>query len=397
MKHSVEQYPTIDQKVELSFCYPVVFTRDLFAVSNDTLAASLAIVLSGEESKTLVFLDDGVAKTHPDLVERLELYFQSHVTRTGRLCHLEIVEGGEQIKNSNAIVDRIHFLVDKHKIDRHSAILAIGGGAVLDAVGFGAATSHRGVRHIRIPSTVLSQNDSGVGVKNGINKFGKKNFVGCFCPPNAVLNDALLLETLENRDWLGGVSEAVKVALLKDSAFFEELESLAEAIAKRDLDAMERVVYRCAELHLDHIRNSGDPFEQGSSRPLDFGHWSAHKLESMSAYDIRHGEAVAIGLCLDCVYSYHSGWIGKEAMDRVLNFFETICLKCSDPLLFKKNSSGSFELLEGLEEFREHLGGKLTIMMLKGIGNPLEVNDVNADLMKDSINYLLDRERSKES
>jgi len=217
--------------------------------------------------------------------------------------------------------------------------------------------------------------------------------VGSFCPPNAVLNDALLLETLEDRDWRGGVSEAVKVALLKDPQFFEELEGLAEGIVSRNLDAMERVVYRCAELHLDHIKNSGDPFEQGSSRPLDFGHWSAHKLESMSNYGIRHGEAVAIGLCLDCTYSYLSGWIKEEELQRVLNFFDSIKLNCSDPLLFRKSESGEFEIMEGLEEFREHLGGRLTIMMLKGIGVPLEVNEVNPDLMNESINYLLQRDQ----
>ena len=391
MNQSLVQYPTIDQKVELSFSYPVIFTRGLFATSNDILASTMESVLSGEDSKSLVFVDDGLAKSHPELVQQLEDYFRSHAGKTGVLCHLEIIEGGESIKNSGAIIDLVHHLVDTHKIDRHSAIIAIGGGAVLDAVGYAAATSHRGVRHVRIPSTVLSQNDSGVGVKNGINKFGKKNFVGCFCPPNAVINDTLLLETLEDRDWLGGVSEAVKVALLKDPQFFHELEELADAIANRNLEAMERVVYRCAELHLDHIRSSGDPFEQGSSRPLDFGHWSAHKLESMSKYSIRHGEAVAIGLSLDCVYSYHSGWIDLEVLERVLIFFEKISLQTSDPLLFKKTSSDKFEVLEGLEEFREHLGGKLTIMMLKGIGNPLEVNEVNPDLMKESINYLLQR------
>ena len=93
-------------------------------------------------------------------------------------------------------------------------MVAIGGGAVLDAVGYAAATAHRGVRLIRVPTTVLSQDDSAVGVKNGINAFGKKNFVGSFAPPHAVLNDFDLLRTLQDRDWRAGISEAVKVALL---------------------------------------------------------------------------------------------------------------------------------------------------------------------------------------
>ena len=131
-------------------------------------------------------------------------------------------------------------------IDRHSYVVAIGGGAVLDAVGYAAATAHRGVRLVRVPTTTLSQDDSAVGVKNGINAFGKKNFVGTFAPPHAVLNDFDLLTTLDDRDWRAGISEAVKVALLKDSAFFAWIEQHARELDERSLDAMAMLVHRCA-------------------------------------------------------------------------------------------------------------------------------------------------------
>ena len=165
----------------------------------------------------------------------------------------------------------------------------------MDMAGLAAATAHRGVRHIRIPTTTLSQCDSGVGVKNGINAFGKKNFIGTFAPPFAVINDFQLLAPLSPRDKRAGFAEAVKVACIRSREFFDALEEDAAALAQFQPDAMRKLIRRCAELHMDHIATSGDPFEFGSARPLDFGHWSAHKLEQLSDFKIRHGEAVAIG------------------------------------------------------------------------------------------------------
>src|SRR5204862_2038620 len=129
----------------------------------------------------------------------------------------KIVPGGERAKQSPALIAALHADLQRLGIDRQSFVVAIGGGALLDAVGYAAATAHRGVRLIRVPTTVLAQADSGVGVKNGINAFGKKNFLGTFAPPAAVINDSTFLVTLSDREWRSGLAEAIKVALLKDS------------------------------------------------------------------------------------------------------------------------------------------------------------------------------------
>ena len=177
----------------------------------------------------------------------------------------------------------------------HSYLVAVGGGAVLDAAGVAAASAHRGMRLIRVPTTVLSQDDSAMGVKNGINAFGKKNYLGTFAPPFAVINDSSFLSTLSDRDWRGGATEAVKAALIRDPDLFELLEHHAPALRDRDLAAMVQVIRRSAKLHLQHIATGGDPFEHGSSRPLDFGHWAAHQLEQATNNRLGHGEAVAAG------------------------------------------------------------------------------------------------------
>ena len=267
--------------------------------------------------------------------------------------------------------------VNRHGIDRPSYAAILGGGAVLDMASFAAAISHRSVRTIRIPTTVLSQDDSGVGVKNGVNLFGKKNFVGTFQPPFAVLNDIDFITTLEHRDKIAGVAEAVKVAVIRDGEFFQYLESNRERIAKGDLDALAHLIRRSAELHLTHIATSGDPFEMGSARPLDFGHWCAHKMEVLTHNRLRHGEAVALGMALDTLYSWKIGHITGDQCFRVIGLLDDLGFSLWEEELLLENEGGELVVLEGLREFREHLGGILHITLLRGIGDGFEVNEMD--------------------
>jgi 3-dehydroquinate synthase len=277
-------------------------------------------------------------------------------------------------------------------IDRHSYIVGVGGGALLDMIGFVAATTHRGVRHIRVPTTVLAQNDSGVGVKNGINAFGKKNFLGCFAPPHAVLNDFDFLRTLHPRDRISGIAEAVKVSLIRDATFFEWLEANADALRECVASATSRMIRRCAELHMRQIAQGGDPFESGSGRPLDYGHWSAHKLEALTAHELRHGEAVAIGVTLDTRYSVQTGLLPAGADDRVYALFKRLGFHLWHPAMESRDGRGRLLILEGIEEFREHLGGELTVTMLRGIGRGEEVNSLDRDQIMQAMMWLRLRE-----
>jgi 3-dehydroquinate synthase len=269
-------------------------------------------------------------------------------------------------------------------------VAAIGGGAVLDVVGYAAATAHRGIRLIRIPTTVLAQDDSAVGVKNGVNAFGKKNFLGTFAPPFAVINDVGFLATLSDRDWRSGISEAIKVAIVRDPAFFAAIEADAAKLVARDAAAMERLIRRSAALHLAHISSGGDPFELGSSRPLDFGHWAAHKLEQSTDYRLRHGEAVAVGMALDSAYAHVQGFLPERDLRRVLDLLVAVGFELLPPELaqtLSEPASGS-SVLDGLEEFREHLGGTLTIMLIRGLGEPFDVHEIDRNAMMRSIEVL---------
>lgn len=377
----------LEYDIRVNFRYPVYFSRDVFASSNPVLLKAAPSAVAPRPARILFVVDSGVSDAHPALLESIQRYCRDHAGALQLAAPVLIVPGGEQVKNDPAPTQRILQAIHDASLDRHSYVGAIGGGAVLDAAGYAAAMAHRGIRLIRFPTTVLAQDDSAVGVKNGINAFGQKNYLGTFAPPFAVINDASFLSTLSDRDWLGGLSEAVKAALIKDGAFFEQIEELAPRLAARDDTAMDAVVRRSAELHLQHIATAGDPFEMGSSRPLDFGHWSAHKLERLTNHQVRHGEAVAIGIALDTTYSYRSGFLPEGDWRRVIALLQRLRLAVYAPEL-THHAGDQPAVLRGLDEFREHLGGRLTIMLLKAIGVPFDAHEIDKGVMLGSIEVL---------
>jgi 3-dehydroquinate synthase len=378
--------PAIARTIRVQFEHRVHFTRGLFAPSNSLLQTLLA--QPGRLPKVLVVMDEGLAQARPDLLGAIESYFSSLRDQLALVGPPLVIEGGERAKMSYFHVSEIHSQIERHHIDRHSCVVGIGGGALLDVAGLAAATAHRGVRHVRVPTTVLGQNDSGVGVKNGINAFGKKNFIGTFAPPFAVINDFDFLATLPERDQRAGFAEAVKVALIRDRDFFESLEADAHLLASFEADAMQRMIYRSALLHVEHIATGGDPFETGSARPLDFGHWAAHKLEQLSDYQIRHGEAVAIGIALDVIYSRNIGLLEAASAARILALLRKLGLELFANELLHLDFELQPIVLKGLEEFREHLGGELTLTMLRAIGAGVEVHEVVLPKMLEALSEL---------
>jgi 3-dehydroquinate synthase len=381
--------PPIQQRFQVSFAYNVYFTEGLFNRENPLLHDAIAQDGGAGLKKIFFVIDNHVAEAQVNLVGDIKAYVGQYPQFLQLVGEPLIVPGGEQCKNDPAFVQQILNVVNELGIDRHSYILVIGGGAVLDMVGYAASIAHRGIRHIRIPTTVLAQDDSAVGVKNSINAFGKKNFLGTFTPPNAVINDFNLLLTLSDREWRAGIAEAIKVALIKDADFFRFLQDNATQLARRDMPAMQYLIHRSAAMHVQHI-GSGDPFEKGSSRPLDFGHWSAHKLEPLSNYQIRHGEAVALGIALDSTYSYLKGMLTRDELDQIIQVIQAVGFDIYVPEMdtHLEDATHPNSLLHGLQEFREHLGGQLTIMLLAGIGQGVEVHEMHDALIIQAIKML---------
>ena len=367
----------IKQNFFINYRYNILFTREVFHLSNTLLFDLFQPSAISGKIKIGFVIDQGLLDHWPNLHQAIESYIHAFPSLQ-LVAEPLVITGGELAKNSLDTMKEVLNYIHQKNIDRHAYLIAMGGGAILDMVGFAAAIGHRGIRHIRMPTTVLSQNDSGVGVKNGINYYGKKNFLGTFSPPVAVINDFNFLNTLDERDWRSGMSEAVKVALIKDATFFYWLEDHAMALSHRDTETMEKLIFDCAALHVDHISSQGDPFEMGSSRPLDFGHWAAHKLEQLTEFEVKHGEAVAIGIALDLAYAVTIDICDQEIFERVYQVLTTLGFKLFHPLLLEQETNAlNPEVYAGLEEFRTHLGGQLTITLIKEIGIQFNVHEMN--------------------
>lgn len=374
----------ITHSFKVTYTYGLHFSVNIFKLENTLFKDIVASARKNEPIKLLFVVDDGVLKSHPHLEESIIEYCHSYKDQL-EITQLISLPGGEKVKNDESYLNLILHAIEHQKICRHSFVVAIGGGALIDLTGYVAAIAHRGVGLIRVPTTVLAQNDAAVGVKNGVNVLGKKNFIGTFAPPFAVINDSNFLVTLEDRDWIAGIAEAVKVSLIKDKHFYQFVKKNTHELKNRDIGVMNQLIYRCAELHMQHIAEGGDPFESGSSRPLDFGHWAAHKLEYMTNYTLRHGEAVAKGMALDLTYATQIGMISNELCDEIIDVLQDLGFDLQIPV---KNEAQIRQLLRGIEDFREHLGGKLTITLIDGIGNKKDVHDINESAMRKAITVL---------
>lgn len=379
------------QSFSLTYEFPVAFTRDAFGLGNSCLIEVLTRRESDKRHKCAIFVDEGVLSAMPDLATQIEEYVAAHADKIEMVGPLVPVAGGETCKNDPGTVPRLLGVLSERAIDRHSYVIAIGGGAVLDAVGYASAIFHRGVRHIRFPTTVLAQDDSGVGVKNAVNLFGLKNLIGTFAPPWAIINDSAFIDVLPQREKRAGMAEAVKVALIRDANFFRWLENNAEALARFSAPHLDRLIRDSAELHMRQIRLGGDPFEAGSARPLDFGHWSAHKLEHLTGHEVNHGEAVAIGIALDTHYSVLTGLLAEGEDERVLRLLKRLGFTLWDDRLRQRNADGQLALLQGLADFQEHLGGELTVTLLADIGRGVEVHKMEPAVVSRCIDWLEQR------
>jgi 3-dehydroquinate synthase len=374
------EYLPIEYPIQIPYQLRVYFTKGVFDTANPLFRDLSCSRESGIRRKVLIYIDEAVSQSNPDLQEQIKAYFNHHENDL-RLMGSHVLQGGESLKNDSSVVDRIYADIEENRICRHSFVAAIGGGALLDTVGFAASTAHRGIRHLRLPTTTLGQADAGVGVKNGVNFNQKKNFVGAFAPPFAVINDFNFLSSLPAVHMRNGYIEAIKVALIRDAEFFTWIEDNVEALKQFDNAAMEELIYRCAKHHVAFIATSGDPFEMGSVRPLDFGHWAAHKLEQLSEFALSHGEAVAIGIAIDTLYSEQKGYLSSENSARILNLLKQLDFETYSDYLEQKSGNRFPYVLEGLEEFREHLGGQLTITLLKHVGSRFEVHEIDNEVV----------------
>jgi 3-dehydroquinate synthase len=334
----------LEQTIHVTFRYAIHFTRDVFKPQNRLLLD----LMCGRQPRAVVFLDAGLEQARPGLPAEIRAWFAAHRDRA-ELGVLESLPGGESCKTGPRHYQQVVQTLRDSGLDGPSYVVTVGGGAVLDVVAFAAALVRRGLRQIRMPTTVLAQSDSGSGLRAALNLRDGKDFLGTFAPPWAVVNDFHFLRTLPRRDRIAGIAPAFQVAILKDPAFLSFLTARAAALREGDDSAMEQMIMRCAELHAAQVRNR-DPREAAAGGVLDFGHWSAHALEALTGYRLRHGEALAVGIALDLMIARNRGLLGPEQHRAIMRAMTAAGLPLWHLALHCRQEGGTLSIQRGLAE-----------------------------------------------
>jgi 3-dehydroquinate synthase len=331
--------------------YNVLIGRD---VLNDALSQVPKLF---PRQRTIIVTDKVVAALHLEVLTRT-------LDKIGIKAQSIIIEPGEASKSFKCLEKLVDTFLD-HNIERNEVVIALGGGVIGDLVGFAASITKRGVDFIQIPTTLLSQVDSSVGGKTGINTRHGKNFVGCFHQPRLVVADQALLDTLPKRERAAGYAEIIKAALIGDATMFERLETYeSSALTEPHLSqAIAEAVAFKAKIVADDER------EHGVRALLNLGHTFAHAFEAEAPKDIiRHGEAVAAGLAMAFQYSVHLGVCPNLDSQRVAAHLNAVGLP-DGPLSLAHKTWNTQALVSRMRDDKKNQNGQITLVLARGIGS----------------------------
>lgn len=292
---------------------------------------------------------------------------------------VHLVNDGETRKNL-ATVESISRQLVRAGADRKSLIVAVGGGVIGDVVGFVAASYLRGVGLVHVPTTLVSQVDSSIGGKTGVNLPEGKNLVGAFYPPKLVLTDPAVLRTLPNREFRGGLAEVIKHSIIADPGMFAYLEKNMGKVLRRDLDALEYLIPRNAAIKAHVVTK--DERESGLREILNFGHTFAHALESTTKYRrYQHGEAVAWGMMAAALLGHEMGICGADHVSRIVALVRRI-----GPLPAWPSVPGSV-LIDAMRSDKKTLHGKLRFVLSPRLGKAGSYEDVPLDAVQRVLHF----------
>ncbi len=287
---------------------------------------------------------------------------------------------GEKFKNTDTLNSLYSNLLE-NKFERNCTIIALGGGVVGDIVGFAAATYLRGVNFIQVPTTLLSQVDSSVGGKTGINHPLGKNMIGAFYQPQAVIADISVLRTLPEREFSAGLAEIIKYGLINDIKFFHWLENTIEKIMDRDSFSLIQAIERSCKNKTDIVEN--DEKEIGKRALLNLGHTFGHAIETGMGYgEWLHGEAISAGMIMALEMSVRLGWIDQEIKQRILTLFKSANLPIEPP-----NSINQDHFLSLMSHDKKVLDGNIRLILLKNIGEAVISDDYPQDVFLDTLGH----------
>ena len=311
------------------------------------------------------------------------LYLEKTQSMLSGLKHQSVIlPDGEKYKNLE-VLNQIYDALLRNRFDRNTTVIALGGGVVGDMAGFAAASYQRGVHLIQIPTTLLSQVDSSVGGKTGVNHALGKNMIGAFYQPRAVIADTDTLDTLPDRELCAGIAEIIKYGLISNVDFFVWLEQNMQALLDRDKKALTYAIEISCQSKADIV--AADERESGKRALLNLGHTFGHAIENGLGYgEWLHGEAVAAGMCMASVMSNRMGWMNDEETSRCINLIEQAKLPTKAPATMSTK-----KFLQLMSVDKKVLDGVLRLVLMKGIGKSLVTDDYTAEDLNKAIEHSL--------
>jgi 3-dehydroquinate synthase len=339
--------------------YPIRIGSNLLTekgVLDQYITGSQVLIISNETVASL-YLDQLIALLDKNLV------ISTH-----------IIEDGERYKTLESI-EKIYDVLLTNGSDRQVTLIALGGGVIGDMTGFAAATYQRGVNLIQIPTTLLSQVDSSVGGKTGVNHPLGKNMIGAFYQPACVISDLSVLQTLPDNELSAGLAEVIKYGAISDSDFFSWLEANINALVSRDAEALGYAIKISCEKKADIVAQ--DERESGVRATLNFGHTFGHAIEAGMGYgEWLHGEAVAVGMCMAAELSRELGWLSADEALRI----RVLCEKAGLPVA-KPQELTTMSFMQYMKRDKKNTAKGIRLILLKGIGSAEVVDSVDEGLM----------------
>ena len=380
--------PVSDEtRVELSARagFAVRFSRDCLSASNPDLADLLRGREPFRRQRVLFVIDAGLAALQPRVADHAAAYVAAHKANLVSAGAPILIEGGEGVKSRPEICDWLRARFFGAGLDGQAHLVVVGGGAVLDTVGYAAATMRRAPRVTRIPTTLLAQASGALSPRCSVNALGRKDALSAFCPPFAVLLDAKWLASLTEREKRAGLAEITRTALAADADFFHWIADHARALGAFERRTLETAARWSARLHWESLAES-DPFDAGKAMPLDFGRWAALRLEAEAGGDLLHGEAAAVGASVDLLLSVLLTGLPPESARAALEVLAGFGLPLWHDALGEADDDGAPALLSALAEYSA--AGSPSVPLLRAAGRPEPCIAVNAEATAAAIEAL---------
>ncbi|MDE6904228.1 MAG: 3-dehydroquinate synthase [Lachnospiraceae bacterium] len=351
---------TINVSYEGRPCYEIALEEDF-----DAIITKLKQAGCNPSQKVCIVTDSNLAELHLTKLEQKLKTFFNHIISY-------IFPAGEENKNLKTVQKVYEALIFNH-FDRHDLLIAFGGGVVGDLTGFTAATFLRGIDFIQIPTSLLSQVDSSIGGKTGVDFSRYKNMVGAFYQPKLVYMNISLLRSLPLEQYLSGMAEILKHGLIKDKSYFRWIQIHCEEIMMFNIPVVEEMIYRSCQIKREIVER--DPKEQGERALLNFGHTIGHAVEKLADFSLYHGQCVGIGMAAACYISLTLGHISTEEYEDIISTLKLFGI----PVKARKLKED--EILSTSKSDKKMLAGKIKFVLLSSVGNAY----VNSDLTQEQI------------